>query len=150
MSNWADMFEERGPRQAQPAERARPETDDLELAPDLSVYKPWVLQRGRSRPILMLELRRFEPRSGLWTGWQLSYPTLMSAEYTGDMVLSLDFGTRQFFLQGRGLDELARHLQQGVVVTVQEYASSLWPAAPAGPLVTSIQRVGDQPTSAHG
>lgn len=112
--NWRDLFEERGrPAGGSAAPPPRVEPDDVELAPDLSVYRPWTLQRGSSRPALMLELRRYEPRSGLWSGWQLAYPTLVAAEYTGDRLLSLDFGTRQFVIEGRGLDELARHLQIG-------------------------------------
>lgn len=114
----------------------------LALALDPQEYRPWVLQRGRSRPAMMLHLRRFEPKSGLWTGWVLSYPQLLAAEYTGDRLLSLDFGTRQFIIEGAGLDELAQRLQSGSVLIVQEYAAAVWQARPGKPLVTSIRCLG--------
>lgn len=142
--NWADTFGGgRNGQRSSPAsdDQARYEPDDIELAPDLSAYRPWTLQRGRSRPTLMLELRRYEPRSGLWSGWQLSYPTLLAAEYTGDRLLSLDFGSRQFVIEGRGLDELARHLQQGNVIAIQEFASALWQRQPDGAVVGAIRKV---------
>lgn len=146
-SNWRGMFEPQrqtvrglgGVSQAPPDEL--PRDDMLEL--DTADYKPWVLQRGRTRPIMMLHLRRFEPRSGLWTGWQLAYSHLVAAEYTGDKMLSLDFGTRQFMLQGSGLDELAARLQQGDVLMAQEYCDQAWPLRPAGPFVSRITRLGD-------
>jgi hypothetical protein len=89
----------------------------------------------------MLHLRRYEPRSGLWSGIQLSYPTLLAVEYTGDRLLSLDFGTRQFVIEGRGLNELARHLQRGSVITVQEYAPRVWASPPPGSLIAAIRKV---------
>lgn len=98
----------------------------MALALDAPEYKPWVLQRGRGRPAMMLHLRRYEPKSGLWCGWQIAYPHLVAVEYTGDKMLSLDFGTRQFLIEGTGLDELARHLQQGTVLVIQEYSDRVW------------------------
>ena len=140
--NWTDMFSDRNRSADSPADASSGhEPEYADQAPDPSVYRPWTLQRGRSRPALMLELRRFEPRSGLWSGWQLSYPTLLAVEYTGDRLLSLDFGGRQFVIEGRGLDELARHLQQGGVLTVQEYAAAVWPGPLTGPAVTTIRKV---------
>ena len=50
----------------------------MALALDAPEYKPWVLQRGRGRPAMMLHLRRFEPKSGLWCGWQIAYPHLVT------------------------------------------------------------------------
>lgn len=114
----------------------------MALALDSSDYKPWLLQRGRGRPAMMLHLRRYEPKSGLWTGWQIAYPHLVAVEYIGDKMLSLDFGTRQFMIQGNGLDELAERLQQGTVLMVQEYAPSIWPSRGEGGVVCSIVRVG--------
>ena len=162
-SNWRDMFEQgrsgaRGigappqtphmpPPQSslshgEPDDYTNPPYDD-DAAPalDLSVYKPWVLQRGRGRPSMLLELRRYEPKSGLWIGWQIAYPHLIAVETIGDKMLSLDFGTRQFMLEGQGLDQLARHLQQGTVQTVVEYAREVWTARDAGPIITKIVRV---------
>jgi hypothetical protein len=108
---------------------------------DTAEYKPWVLQRGRSRPAMMLHLRRYEPKSGLWVGWQLAYPHLIAAEYIGDRMLSLDFGSRQFVIEGTGLDELARRLQDGEVLAVQEYDAEVWPVRQAGPIVAAIRRI---------
>jgi len=116
----------------------------LALGADTGEYHPWILQRGRSRPAIMLDLRRYEPRSALWCGWAVAYPQLVAVEYTGDRMVSLDFGGRVFMLEGRGLDELVRHLQQGTVLTVQEYAASLWPVRPSGPMVTAIRRAEPQ------
>jgi len=120
----------------------------LALALDTHEYQPWVLQRGRSHPAMMLHLRRFEPRSGLWTGWQLSYPHLIAVEYTGDKMLSLDFGARQFIIMGNGLGGLVGHLQTGTVLTITEYNNRIWPVAPTDRgCVTSIAGVaqGAQP-----
>jgi hypothetical protein len=114
----------------------------MALALDAPEYKPWVLQRGRSRPAMMLHLRRFEPKSGLWCGWQIAYPHLVAVEYTGDKMLSLDFGARQFVIEGDNLSELARHLQNGSVLMVQEYSQNLWPICQQGALVKSIAKLG--------
>jgi hypothetical protein len=116
----------------------------MALARDTAEYTPWVLQRGRARPAMMLHLRRFEPKSGLWIGWEIAYPHLIAVEYTGDKMLSLDFGTRQFMLQGHGLDELVARLQQGTVLMVQEYCDNVWPQRPAGGLITSIAKLGNE------
>lgn len=114
----------------------------MALALDTTDYKPWVLQRGRSRPAMMLHLRRFEPKSGLWVGWQLAYPHLVAVEYTGDRMLSLDFGTRQFMIEGSGLGELARHLQTGSVLMVQEFSVTVWSGNPSQAAISSIARLG--------
>lgn len=151
MGNWRAMFDhDRGgkPASAPPPtiqrEMPREQPPDEEgLALDLSVYKPWILQRGRARPAMMLHLRRYEPKSGLWMGWQLAYHTLIAAEYVGERMLSLDFGTRQFVIEGDGLDELARHLQEGTVLAVQEYAARIWQGQLDGSRVSSIRRLGD-------
>ena len=118
----------------------------IALSLDASEYKPWVLQRGRSCPAMMLHLRRYESKSGLWQGWQISYPHLIAIEYTGDKMLSLDFGTRQFVIEGTGLTELARHLQQGTVLMVQEYSGAFW-AEKTTPLVSNVRHVGLQSVS---
>jgi hypothetical protein len=118
------------PRGEMPHPPLTPEeiTDEaaMALALDAPEYKPWVLQRGRGRPAMMLHLRRFEPKSGLWCGWQIAYPHLVAVEYTGDRMLSLDFGARQFVIEGNGLHELARHLQSGSVLMVQEFTKGVW------------------------
>lgn len=113
----------------------------LALALDAQEYRPWVLQRGRGRPAMMLHLRRYESKSGLWMGWQLAYPHLIAAEYVGDRMLSLDFGSRQFVIEGTGLDDLVRHLQLGSVLMVQEFAPAVWPFAGRELEVTAIRSV---------
>lgn len=119
-------------------------TDQVAMALALNApeYKPWVLQRGSGRPAMMLHLRRYEPKSDLWMGWQVAYPHLVAVEYIGYKILSLDFGTRQFVIEGNCLEELARHLQIGSVLMVQEHVAAIWPAHPSGPLIHSITRVG--------
>lgn len=114
----------------------------MALALDAPEYKPWVLQRGSGRPAMMLHLRRYEPKSGLWQGWQIAYPHLIAVEYTGDRMLSLDFGTRQFIIEGTGLDELARHLQFGSVLIVHEHNVAIWPHHASPARVDSIQQFG--------
>lgn len=146
--HWRDMFAPpRGAAPGQPASPPPPQPDDAALddgspSHDLTSYKPWLLQRGRSRPSLMLGLRRFDGRSGLWQGWGLSYPALQTVEYMGDRMLSLDFGSRQFMLEGRGLDELARRISEGSVLVIFEYAAQVWPTLPDGPVVTGIRPMG--------
>lgn len=151
-SNWRGMFEQNrasgrglgsgtGMNAPPPPERDEPPDHDA-LTLDLTDYKPWVLQRGRSRPAMMLDLRRFDERSGLWVGWQVSYPHLIAVEYIGDKMLSLDFGFRQFMVEGEGLSELARHLQAGTVLALREYAASVWPNGHAVPWIRSIRRLG--------
>lgn len=151
-TNWRGMFEQNrasgrglgggnGMNAPPPPEREVPPDDDA-LTLDLTDYKPWVLQRGRSRPAMMLDLCRFDERSGLWVGWQVSYPHLIAVEYIGDKMLSLDFGFRQFMIEGEGLSELARHLQAGTVLALREYAASVWPKGHAVPWIRSIRRLG--------
>jgi hypothetical protein len=152
-SNWRGMFESTrasgrglgGNEMNVPPPPTREEPpDDNALELDLTEYKPWVLQRGRSRPTMLLELRRFEAKSGMWMGWQLSYPHLNAVEFIGDKMLSLDFGTRQFVIEGSGLDELVRYLQLGAVMTIQEYTGQIWPARPSGAVITAINKIGNK------
>lgn len=147
MGNWREMFEPRAPGAkpgtAPPSPGLAPEPPDEDgLALEMADYKPWIIMRGRSRPAMMLHMRRFEPKSGLWVGWALSYPSLIAAEYIGDRMVSLDFGTRQFVIEGNGLGELVGHLQQGTVLALREYSAQVWPKAAEGPFISSIQRVG--------
>jgi hypothetical protein len=152
-SNWRSMFEQgRSPGRGIGRDGSNapplPEPDDPDMGGpplDLTDYKPWVLQRGRGRPALMLDLRRFAEKSGLWIGWQVSYPHLIAVEYVGDRMLSLDFGLRQFMIEGQGLQEMARHLQQGTVLALQEYSRAIWPQRREGPMIASIKRIGADP-----
>lgn len=147
MSKWQDMFE---PRRAEMVGEVRTSTslgtaaptDEGVPAPDLQVYHPWILQRGRSHPAMFIDFRRFDAKSGLLMGCQMSYPLLMSIEYTGDKLLSLDFGQRKFVIEGVGMIDLARHLQQGIVLAIQEYSTAIWEVKPeVGAIVTRIVRV---------
>jgi hypothetical protein len=146
-SKWSDKFEQGRDGGGRPpggmsGSLPRDEPDEEALALDLAEYRPWTLQRGRSRPVMMLNLRRYEPKSGMWVGWQIAYPHLVAVEYIGDRMLTLDFGARHFVIQGSGLDQLATALQQGSVLSVQEYAPSIWPTRPAGAFVDSIRKLG--------
>ncbi|MEQ6335673.1 hypothetical protein [Sphingobium sp. MK2] len=147
VGNWRAMFEQPrrdgeppGPAAASAPLREEP-ADEEGRALDLTEYKPWIIQRARSQPALMLECRKFEPRARIWTGWAMAYHSLYAVEFIGDRMLSLDFGTRQFAIEGHGLDELVRHIQQGTALGVIEYAAELWPGVKASPLVTAIRRV---------
>lgn len=91
---------------------------------------------------MMLHLRRYEPKSGLWCGWQIAYPHLVAVEYTGDRLLSLDFGTRQFVVEGSGLHEFARHLQIGSVLMVQEFARGIWSELSGISRIDAIKKLG--------
>jgi len=147
-NHWTNMFEPQGrgseraaaaPPPPSPTLREEPEEDVLA---DPTDYRPWVLQRGRSRPAMMLHLRRFETRSAMWMGWAVSYPHLAAVEYVGDRMVSLDFGMRQFVVQGQGLDQLIAPLQQGIVLALYEHSASVWARPPGGPIISSIRRLG--------
>lgn len=152
-THWRDMLTQQGkatrelgggttPPAPAPAVAPDPLPLDEELTLDLAEYRPWVLQRGRTRPAALLDLRWYDARAGMWLGCAMAYPQLIAAEYVGERMLSLDFGTRQFVIEGEGLNELVRRIQDGSVLAVQEFAPSVWPQRPAGPVVTRIQRLG--------
>lgn len=151
-THWRDILNQQGrtgrqvgddPPSAGPGNPAKPDgqprDDELEL--DMSEYRPWILQRGRSRPAALIDLRWYDARAGMWLGCAMAYPQLLSVEYVGERMVSLDFGKRQFVLEGEGLIELVRRIQDGSVVAIQEYAPALWPKWPSGPCITSIKRV---------
>lgn len=145
--NWQDMFRDpqrdgQPPGPSAPPPAVRDELpDDEDGALNLIEYKPWIVQRVRSRPALMLELRRYEPRSGFWQGWAMPYHGLYAVEYMGDRMLSLDFGARQFVIEGRGLNELAQLIQQGTVLRMIEHCPALWPGPTTGTIIMTIRRV---------
>jgi len=146
-SNWQDLFEQRrGDRAAGPtipSTNADSQSDEPELAspPNPQDYRPWLLQRSRGRPVMFLDLRRFEPRTGGLIGCQMSYPYLSTIDYLDDRMVSLDFGVRQFVIEGSGLNVLALWLQQGQVLAIQEYSPRIWPALPSGPIVRVINQI---------
>lgn len=147
-THWRDMLNQQGRTGRQvggdpappPLPQAEPDLDDPAL--DMAEYRPWLLQRGRSRPAALLDLRWFDARASLWLGCAIAYPQLAAAEYIGDGMLSLDFGKRQFVLEGEGLSELVRRIQDGSVIRIQEYAPSIWPRKPIGAIINSIKRLG--------
>lgn len=146
LGNWASMFDKQAneaPHPTQPASSPADTYDDAETSgTDPNQYRPWTLQRVKSRPAMMLALRRFDLKSGLWRRWSMSYPSLYALDVLGDRMLNLDFGgSRQFVLEGRGLDVLADHLQQGTVLCIVEYAASIWPTAGSA-IVTGIKCLG--------
>lgn len=56
----------------------------------------------------------------------------ISVEYTGDRLLSLGLWQRKFMIEGVGMFGLALHVQQGVVVALQEYSEAVGVEAKAG------------------
>lgn len=150
-THWRDMLNQQGrgarqvggeaPLPPPSLTQAEPEREEpLEL--DMAEYRPWVLQRGRSRPAALLDLRWYDARASLWLGCAVAYPHLAAAEYIGDRMLSLDFGKRQFVIEGEGLAELVRRIQEGSVIAIQEYAKAVWPRRQEGPVVFSIRKLG--------
>ena len=141
--NWREMFEpgRDGGRAAgvPPGLNPKPPIADDHLAIDLTEYRPWVVQRVRTRPALMLDLRRYESKAGFWTGWAMAYPSLLAVEYTGDRIVSLDFGARKFIIEGNGLDALVGLIQQGLVIAVNEHSSAVWPQHGGNASITSIR-----------
>jgi hypothetical protein len=69
------------------------------------------------------------------------YPHLVAVEYTGDRMLSLDFGNRQFVIEGTGLADLARHLQSGFILMMQAYNDEVWSACGDIPVVFVIRKM---------
>lgn len=141
-NSWQETFGRRRPEEMQAARGGSVEPlaegePDIAPPPDPREYKPWILQRG-GRPAMFLDLRRFEPKTGDLIGTQMSYPHLIAIDYIGDRMVSLDFGARQFVVEGTGLSELPGRLQQGMVLAIQEFSSILWKSPTAERLVTRI------------
>lgn len=143
MGNWRAMFEQprgAGPSPTQPVPNDLG-SEDAVSGVDLREYRPWIVQRARTRPVMMLELRRYDARAGLWRGWAFPYHCVVGIEFIGDRLLSLDLGARQFVIEGRGLDELARHIRLGSAESIVEHADRLWSKPESGGLVTAIKLV---------
>lgn len=144
MSTWQDMFDKRqvAATEALSTNPAQLASDEPEWAPppDPAEYKPWLMQRG-GRPAMFIDLRRFEPRTGSLIGSLMSYPALIAVDYIGDHMLALDFGARQFVLEGAGLDSLAARLQQGMVLAIQEFSPKVWATSVPAQVVRKIATV---------
>ena len=89
---------------------------------------------------MMLHLRRFDPKARIWTGWVLPYSGLYALEYVGGTV-SLDWGSRQFVVEGRGLEGLVHLVHQGTLHAIVEYCPDAWPRPVDSPIVTAIRPV---------
>ncbi|MGC5254615.1 hypothetical protein, partial [Escherichia coli] len=78
--------------------------DDAELPGiDPAKYQPWILQRGRSHAAMMLALNWFDAKAGLWHCSAIAYPSLYAIDSIGERMVSLDFGARQYMIEGYGL-----------------------------------------------
>lgn len=123
LGNWQSMFEPRRngttPPPEQPTVTAAAMSDDVDVPRiDPCEYRPWILLRGQLRSTMMLGLRWFDAKAGLWHGTAIPYFSLNAIDTIGERMVSLDFGARQFVIEGSGLDELARRLQQGDVAKI--------------------------------
>jgi hypothetical protein len=143
MNNWKEMLDKRARLENHHIPFEDQPLMDIDLASELDTtrYQPWTIQRSRGRPVMFLDLQWIEPKTGTLVGCQVSYPHLVAVEYIGDQMVSLDFGSRKFVIEGTGLGELSRWLQQGLVQSIQEYAQSKWAEKPDGPIVKRIVRM---------
>lgn len=146
MSNWQEMFDKQRP--AATLVKPEPASDvasEPEFAPppDPREYKPWILQRG-GRPALFIDLRRFDPKAGFLIGCQMSYPHLVAVDYIGDHMVALDFGSRQFVIEGESLSELPPRIQQGSVLAIQQYSTQIWRQHARGPVINALIVLGRQ------
>lgn len=145
-TSWGDMFGK--PQAAEPsvAPSAREEAqDEFDLVPgiDPKEYRAFIVQRGRSRLGLFLDVRSIDERSGVLTGTMLSYPQLVAVDYIDDHTILLDFGMRHVRIEGERLGELIARLHTGQVSVIQAYSEKIWgPKPPLGPLVRSITHLG--------
>ncbi|MCC2099400.1 MAG: hypothetical protein KDJ29_21090 [Hyphomicrobiales bacterium] len=153
MSNWQDFLSrnQQGVATSTPADgSAEPlyanlEGDEAITAPDPAQYRAFLLQRGSGRPPLFIDLRRFDPRSGALIGTLMSYPQLTAVDYVDGHSAVLNFGLRQFRIEGQGLEELILRLHAGSVAAIQEYTAKLWPKPPlSGPVVRRIVEMREQ------
>lgn len=146
--NWEDLHKRRaGTAPAEPLaaakEQAQDEFDELPGV-DPKEYHAFIVQRGRSRPSLFLDLRSFDERSGALKGTMLSYPQLLAVDYVDDHTILLDFGMRHVRIEGEGLAELIARLHSGSVSVIQAYSKKVWgPELPkAGPIIHAIHHLG--------
>jgi hypothetical protein len=136
------MYERKAPTASQSESARVSEVSDVhQLDPEPNEYRPWILQRGSGRPAMLLDLRRYDPKTGTLTGSLVSYPQLMAVDYWGDRVVTLDFGSRHYVIEGAGLGDLPRWLQQGAVLAIQEYSSKIWPRRGDGALISKIAEI---------
>lgn len=145
VTGWQD-FIGKGPNVAATADAmeqpVEAEDDASAPQPNPSEYRAFLLQRGRSRPALFLDLRTFYARSGTLIGTMMSYPQLASIDYFDGHTIDLHFGFRRFRIEGHGLSELVMRLQAGTVLAIQQYSDKIWQSGPPrGPLVKRIVEI---------
>ena len=142
--SWTETFGKKAAASVDPRlpDLPHPESDEPAWAPppDPAEYRPWLMQRG-GRPALFIDLRRFEPKTGMLIGSLMSYPALIAMDYIGDHMLALDFGSRQFVIEGKGLDGLAARLQQGMVLAIQEFSPKVWANSMPAQVVRKIATI---------
>jgi hypothetical protein len=146
LGNWTEMFEQQRHGGALPEQAPAPPAayDDAQMPEiDPVEYRPWILQRGHRG--MMLALRWFDTKAGLWHGSAVAYHSLYAVDLIGDRMLSLDFGVRQFVLEGSGLDVLGQYLLAGSVLKIIQYAQPIWPTHADGPVVTAIRKIVAEP-----
>lgn len=142
---WEDDFYKRRPASTQPVESREEAQDEFDELPgvDPTSYKPFFVQRGRSRPAMFLDLRCFDARSGALKGTMLSYPQLVAIDYVDDHTILLDFGMRHVRIEGDGLAELIARLHSGNVSVIQAWSPKIWgEREPTGPIVRAITHLG--------
>ena len=137
---WAQFYKDRS-SPAEPTAATQEEPDNFDAVPgfDPAEYKAFIVQRGRSRPAMFIDLRSIDARSGVLQGAMLSYPQLVAVDYVDDHTILLDFGVRQVRIEGAGLSELIQRLHSGSVSVVQVYSAKIWgDKEPQGPIVRLI------------
>lgn len=143
---WGDMFTKPATETAELSSARDEAQDDFDLVPgvDPKEYRAFMVQRGRSRQGLFVDLRTFDERSGALKGTMLSYPQLVAVDYVDDHTILLDFGMRHVRIEGERLGELIARLNTGQISVIQAYSEKIWGRTlPVdGPLVRSITHLG--------
>lgn len=141
---WGDMFSKPAAEPDTPSVKDEAQ-DDFDLLPavDPKNYRAFIVQRGRSRQGLFIDLRSFDERSGILKGTMLSYPQLVAVDYVDDHTVLLDFGMRHVRIEGERLSELIARLHTGQISVIQAYSEKIWgERPPLGPIVRSITHIG--------
>lgn len=143
---WGDMFTKPATEGAEVPSAREEAQDDFDLLPgvDPKEYRAFMVQRGRSRQSLFVDLRTIDERSGALKGTMLSYPQLVAVDYVDDHTILLDFGMRHVRIEGERLGELIARLNTGQISVIQAYSEKIWGRTlPVGsPIVRSITHLG--------
>lgn len=104
-------------------------------------YRAFVVDRANRRQA-MLELRMFEPQTGVEEGYLVSVPNFKQAYFIGTDRVVLHFGQTFFKVEGRGVRQMVELLKQGNLVTLQEWNARYWAEPPANePKITCISAI---------